>query len=125
MKNHFPILSDTMPTYLIAILIAAGVAIVFAIVLLFVFLKRGSKKKAPKVDNSKWLEALGGKDNVVTVTAVGSRINLTLKDKETINRNALTEYGVKSVLIMSSKITLVVNDNASKIANAINEALSN
>jgi phosphotransferase system IIB component len=56
------------------------------------------------------------------VTAVGSRINLTLKDKDAINREKLTEYGVKSVLVMSNKVTLV-KEKAVDTAQAINEAL--
>ena len=49
----------------------------------------------------------------------------TSKDKENIDREKLTEYGVKSVLVMSNKVTLVVNEKATDVANAINEALSN
>lgn len=123
MKINLPIFTDTLPTYLLAIIIVSGVIVLAAIVFLIIFFKNRNKK--PKVDNSKWLEALGGKDNVISVMAVGSRINLNLKDKENIDREKLTEYGVKSVLVMSNKVTLVVNEKATDVANAINEALNN
>ena len=123
MKINLPIFTDALPTYLLAIIIVGGVIVLAAIVFLIIFFK--NKNKKPKVDNSKWLEALGGKDNVISVMAVGSRINLNLKDKENIDREKLTEYGVKSVLVMSNKVTLVVNEKATDAANAINEALNN
>lgn len=120
MKFNLSLLTNTMPAYLIAILIGGGVLLLGVIIFLIVFFTRRNAK--PKVDNSKWIEALGGKDNILSVTAVGSRINLTLKDKEAIDRNKLTEYGVKSVLVMSNKVTLV-KEKAVDTANAINEAL--
>ena len=78
-----------------------------------------------KVDNSLWIDNLGGRENIASVTQVGSRINLVLKDKELINKDNLKELGVKSVLVMSNKVTLVVENNAENIAKAINEALNN
>lgn len=122
MKNIYPILTNVLPPYMIGIIIGGGIILLgIIVVLLIIFLKRNKK---PKVDNSKWLEALGGKENVVSVTAVGSRITLVLKNKEIINRDALTEYGVKSVITMSNKVTLV-KEKAEETVKAINEALNN
>ena len=120
MKLDLRLLTNTMPPYLIAILIGGGVLLLGIIIFLIIFLRKRNAK--PKVDNGKWIEALGGKENIISVTAIGSRINLTLKDKEAINREKLTEYGVKSVLVMSNKVTLV-KEKAVDTANAINEAL--
>ena len=78
-----------------------------------------------KLDNSLWIDNLGGRENIASATQVGSRINLVLKDKELINKDNLKELGVKSVLVMSNKVTLVVENNAENIAKAINEALNN
>lgn len=120
MKINLSFLSDTLAPYLIAIFIAGGVILLGVIIFLIIFLRK--RNANPKIDNSKWIEALGGKDNIINVTAVGSRINLTLKDKDAINREKLTEYGVKSVLVMSNKVTLV-KEKAVDTAQAINEAL--
>lgn len=120
MKNYLPLLTNTLPTYVIALIIAGAIILLAAIILIIVFALK--KKRKPKVNSDVWIEALGGKDNIVSVTAVGSRINLTLKDKQLINRDKLTEYGVKSVLVMSNKVTLV-KEKAVDTAQAINEAL--
>ena len=122
MKINLPILADNaqFPGWLIALFVVTGVLMIATVVVIIIFLK---KKKGVKVDDSLWVENLGGKDNIESVSQVGSRINLVLKDKEIINKDNLKELGVKSILVMSNKVTLVVEANAEDIAKAINEAL--
>ncbi len=123
MKMHLPLLENTQfPPLLIVAFVVSGLLLIAFIVVLIIFLK---KKKVVKVDNSLWIDNLGGRENIASVTQVGSRINLVLKDKELINKDNLKELGVKSVLVMSNKVTLVVENNAENIAEAINEALNN
>ena len=122
MKNNYLFLTNSLPPYLIGILIGGGVVLLGIIISLIIIFSRKNKK--PKVDNSKWIEALGGKENLISVSATGSRITLNLKDKEKIDREKLTEYGVKSVITMSNKVTLV-KEKAEETAQAINQALNN
>ena len=124
MKMHLPLLVDNpqLPPWLIALFIVIGVLIIATTVVVIIFLK---KRKTVKVDNSLWIDNLGGKDNIENVSQVGSRINLVLKDKEVINKDNLKELGVKSVLVMSNKVTLVVESNAEDIAKAINDGINN
>lgn len=124
MKLDLPLLVENteFPWFLIALFVATGVLMIATVVVLIIFLK---KKKVVKVDNSLWIDNLGGKENIESVNQVGSRINLVLKDKEAINKDNLKELGVKSVLVMSNKVTLVIENNAEDIAKAINEALNN
>ena len=124
MKLNLPLLVENteFPWYLIVLFVATGILMIATVVVLIIFLK---KKKAVKVDDSLWIDNLGGRENITSVTQVGSRINLVLKDKEIINKDNLKELGVKSVLVMSNKVTLVVENNAEDIAKAINEVLKN
>ena len=124
MKLNLPLLVENteFPWYLIALFVATGILMIATVVVIIIFLK---KKKIVKVDNSLWIDNLGGKDNIENVNQVGSRINLVLKDKEMINKDNLKELGVKSVLVMSNKVTLVIESNAEDIAKAIEEALKN
>lgn len=124
MKLDLPLLVENteFPWFLIALFVATGILMIATVVVLIIFLK---KKKVVKVDNSLWIDNLGGKDNIESINQVGSRINLVLKDKEMINKDNLKELGVKSVLVMSNKVTLVIENNAEDIARAINEALNN
>ena len=124
MKLDLPLLVENteFPWFLISLFVATGVLMIATVVVLIIFLK---KKKVVKVDNSLWIENLGGKENIESVNQVGSRINLVLKDKEAINKDNLKELGVKSVLVMSNKVTLVIENNAEDIAKAINDGLNN
>ena len=115
--------SSTLPTYLIAIIVGGCLLVVAAVVVLVIVF--GKRKKNTIVDESAWISALGGKENVASVSAIGSRINLSLKDKEKIDRIKLTNLGVNSVLVMSNKVTLVIQNNAVDIAETISKGLNN
>ncbi len=115
--------SSTLPTYLIAIIVGGCLLVVAALVVLVIVF--GKRKKSPIVDESAWISALGGKENIASVSAIGSRINLSLKDKEKIDRIKLTNLGVNSVLVMSNKVTLVIANNAVDIAETISKGINN
>ena len=102
------------------ILPIAGVVLVVAI-LLIIFLLRRNKK--PQFIETDWFEALGGKENIKEAIAVGSRLSLYLNNKDAINRDRLKELGVSSVLVMSNKVTLVIEGQAEKVASMINNSL--
>ena len=113
--------SSTLPTYLIAIIVGGCLLVVAALVVLVIVF--GKRKKSAIVDESAWISALGGKENIASVSAIGSRINLSLKDKEKIDRIKLTNLGVNSVLVMSNKVTLVIANNAVDIAETISNGI--
>lgn len=106
---------------LIVGLCCAVAGIIISVVALIIVLNR--KKKNPKVVDTDWFLALGGKENIKEATAVGSRLNLSLVNKENIDREKLKELGVSSVLTMSNKVTLVIEGQAEKIAQVINNSL--
>ena len=102
------------------ILPIAGVIVVAAVILVVFLLKRN---KQPKAADADWFEALGGKENIKEAVAVGSRLSLYLNDKEVIKRDRLKELGVSSILVMSNKVTLVIEGKAEKVASIINNSL--
>ena len=118
----FRFLSNSLNPVLIGVFIAVGVLLIAGIVLFFVLRKSGGNNKKVAVD-SEWFDALGGKENIIEATAVGSRLSLKLNDKEQINRDKLKELGVSSILVMSNKVTLVIEKQAEKVANYINDSL--
>ena len=118
----FNLLNDTsLPTYAVVLIVAGCLVLVAILVFLVIFF--GKRKKNPIVDETAWLTALGGKDNINNVSAIGSRINLSLKDKEKIDREKLTNLGVNRVLVMSNKVTLVIANNAVDIAETISNGI--
>ena len=113
--------NTTLPMYAVVLIVAGCLVLVAILVFLVIFF--GKRKKNPIVDESAWLSALGGKENIKSVSAIGSRINLSLKDKEKIDREKLTSLGVNSVLVMSNKVTLVIANNAVDIAETITNSI--
>lgn len=112
-----------LKNYALWICVAIVVIIIATIVILFV-VKNGKKQK-PKlvVNNNEWLLALGGKENINEVSAVGSRLTVALKDSGTIDKEKLTTLGVTSTMKMSNKIVLVIEDKAEQIASSINSEI--
>ena len=64
--------------------------------------------------------ALGGRENVVSIKASGSRLSLVLNDYSLVEDDKLKELGVSSILKMSNKITLVIGQEAKDIENLFN-----
>lgn len=95
-------------------LLAIGVAVIVAIIILVLILLQKGKKspKEAKVSYSSndIIEALGGKENILSHQKAGSRISLELKNYN-VNETKLNELGVNSIIKMSNKIILVVKDD--------------
>lgn len=123
MNNYLPILSNETAIPLPVIIIAGSILLVVVVFLILLFTVILPKKKKVSFKGEPWLLALGDKENIKEITAIGSRVNLVLVDKEKIDREKLKELGVSSVLIMSNKVTLVIEDKAEIIAANIQKIL--
>ena len=104
--------------------IALGVVVLILISLLVLLLinrKKVNKKEEIKISTSSndWIISLGGEDNIIETSSKGSRLTLNLKDITKIDETKLKELGVSSILKMSNKLILVLEDNASKIEQII------
>lgn len=98
----------------------AIVVLILLAVFLFVFLnmkKKGQLKHDNKISSNSdaWQIAIGGQNNIKSVTAMGSRLTLELVDSNLIDKDKLKELGVSNILVMSEKIILVVEDNAERV----------
>ena len=121
--NSIPmILADTLDTLSI-VLIIVGCSLLFISATVLAIVSIRKKKTAKALDSNTWLTALGGKENIKDVSAVGSRLSINLEDKEKIDREKLKELGVSSVLVMSNKVTLVIEGKAEAVAESIKKVL--
>lgn len=95
------------------IIAVALVAIIAVVVIIILVTGRKVKKPVPQIaEKSKWVEALGGAENIVSSEAYGSRLAVSLVDKSLMNKEALKELGVTNFIEMSNKITLLLEDKA-------------
>ena len=124
MTNAFnlPLLTDTNNTTLIIWLAVVDALLLLVVAAMFIRYKVKNSPKA-KVNNDEWLNALGGKENIKEINAVGSRLSLNLENKEAIDREKLKTLGVSSVVAMSNKVTLVIEGKAEKIAETLKQSL--
>ena len=119
-----PLLSSNINPVIIVVIAVVATLLVVACALLLIFRSRKGNKGKVKVSDSEWIDALGGQDNILEASAIGSRLSVKLNDKEVINRDKLKELGVSSILVMSNKVTLVIEKQAEKVAEAINHSLN-
>ena len=94
----------------IALVLVGIIAITVALILIF---GRKAKKATPKIaEKSKWVEALGGAENIESSEAYGSRLAVKLVDKTKMDKEALKGLGVTNFIEMSDKVTLLLEDKA-------------
>ena len=110
---------------LFIILCAALVALIVIVIALVCILKN---KKKNKETDKQILEAietivacLGGKENIISAEAKGSRLSVVLKDYSLIEEDKIKEQGVSSIIKMTTKVTLLVGSLSQEIANYINK----
>lgn len=123
-KNDF---EAFLKNYAWALCVAVVIAVILTI--LIIFLVRNKKQNSGQKQNSnsidEWFIALGGKDNILEISSSGSRLSLKLKKQELIDRESLTKLGVKNVVTMSDKITLVTTIDNQKICEKLKNHLQN
>lgn len=98
--------------------IVAICVIAILLILLLVERCRSNKKKKEEISEettSLYLEALGGKENIIDKALEGSRIVLHLVDYKAVNRDKLREAGVTGFIQMSDRLTLVIKSDAMEV----------
>ena len=85
------------------------------------------KKKEVKVEipSNEWILAFGDVSNIESVFSHGkSRLSIKLKDETKLDKQKIEELGVSSIIKMSDKFTLVIENKAEEICEQINKTLS-
>lgn len=114
---------NTISPLLLAPIIIGLVALLTIVAVRVVSFINNKRKTAFKNDSEIWLIALGNKDNIKEFTATRSRLSLVLLDVEIIDREKLKQLGVTSIIVMSKKVTLVIENEAEKIASIIDKSI--
>ena len=95
---------------------ALAVLAVLALVVALLLLLKPKQKPAPRpVEKSAYLSAMGGEENIVSHLRKGSRIELVLKDYSLLDKERLKAAGVDSFILMSNKLTLVIQGDAERV----------
>lgn len=104
------------------LLIVGVIALILAVVIIVVVRhrKKGAKPTSKRViDASAYITALGGSENIKSHELVRSRIILQLVNYDLVDKEKLKEVGVDGFIMMSDKLTLVIQGDAAKVNAAI------
>ena len=85
--------------------------------------KYASKKASNNLNGllNNIIDALGGRENIKSMEAKMSRLSVSLLSNDNIDIEKLKEIGVERVIKMSDKITLLIGNNATDLANEFNK----
>jgi phosphotransferase system IIB component len=90
----------------------AGLGALVLVVLFFLvdhFVSAHQLKKEAKMRSDKvYIKALGGEDNVLGKSLEGSRIIVSLKDYDLVDKDKLRDYGVSGFVKMSDHLVMVI-----------------
>lgn len=95
---------------LLAVICLAGI-----IILLSHIVHKKKKEPTHVVNINDNLQAVGGKENVVSHSLSGSRITLQLKDYSKVDREKLKKAGAVGFILKSDKLTIVFKENAKDV----------
>ncbi|MBR1847177.1 MAG: hypothetical protein IJ787_05630 [Bacilli bacterium] len=99
------------------IILVLAITVIIALVRRKKKIKDGPKKRT--INASAYISALGGADNIVSHELMRSRIVLVLKNYDIVDKEKLKEAGVDGFIMMSDKLTLVIQGDAAKVNAAI------
>ena len=80
-----------------------------------------SSKKDVKLEFNKWVELLGGKDNILDTEVDMSRFKVTLKDITKANKEGIIKLGAKGVVEIDDQLKIILGNDAKKIKKYIDE----
>ena len=97
-----------------AIWIVLGIVllVLLAVIVLVLLRKKGNRIS---FDFEKFVNLLGGINNIEDASCKNSRLSVTLKDKKEIKREELMEMGASAIVVTSKKITLVLGVLSSEV----------
>ncbi len=115
--------SNFLRTY--ALWICLGIILIILITLFFLLvlprIKQKNKKNSSITDAADWINSLGGDNNIISVSSSRSRLTLEVKDASLVDQTKLKLLGVSSIIIMSQKIILVIDNGADEIKEKIDK----
>ena len=118
-----------MDEKLIILFIIIGAVVALGLIVLVIFLVNKSRTNNKKLNQAKQdeklIEGLGGENNIESiVSVVGSRLSVKLFDAELLKRDLLKEAGITSVIVMSNKVTLVIENRAKELSRSLEKLAS-
>ena len=113
-----------METWLKILLISIAAVVLVATICIVIFIILKKKNKATIVEEfPQLILSLGGKENIISVSYKGSRVNVEVNDKKLVDKESL-KGEVETIVVSSKKVTMVAgNDKSIKICDYLTKML--
>ncbi len=96
--------------------------IIIGVVLLVVLLAiLKANKKDAKLDFNKLVEALGGKENIISSEINLSRFKVTLKDVSKANKESIQKLGAKGIVEIDNQLKIILGPESKQLKKYIDE----
>lgn len=100
--------------YFVALPIIGAILLIVVLVLVIRSIKKNKFLKQRETSNVELINYLGGRDNIISSKAAGSRLALVLKDYSLIDDEQIKRLGVERIIKMSNKVTLLIGEEDAK-----------
>ncbi len=89
--------------------------IIFIILLIIALIIIKIKRKDFSIEINKLIQCLGGKDNIIDVEMNFSRLKVTLKDMEIINKEGIQKLGAKGIVEIDNQLKIIFGPNSKQL----------
>ena len=95
------------------------VILIVLIIISFVVIKMNKKDFNIKIN--KLIEYLGGKDNILDVETNLSRLKVTVRDVNIVNKDGIQKLGAKGIVEIDNQIKIIYGPNAKQLKKYIKD----
>lgn len=80
-----------------------------------------SKSKNFKIEANKLVEYLGGSDNIIEYNYTKSRLKVTVKNTELVNKENIQKLGAQGIVELDNQIKIILGEDARQLIRYIDE----
>ncbi len=95
------------------------VILIVLIIISFIVVKMNKKDFNIKIN--KLIEYLGGKDNILDVESNLSRLKVTVRDVNIVNKDGIQKLGAKGIVEIDNQLKIIYGPNAKQLKKYIKD----
>lgn len=89
--------------------------IIFVILLIIALIIIKIKRKDFSIEINKLIQCLGGKNNIIDVEVNFSRLKVTLKDMEIVDKEGIQKLGAKGIVEVDNQLKIIFGNNSKQL----------
>lgn len=89
--------------------------IIIAVLLIIAFVVVKINKKDFQIEINKLITYLGGKDNIINSEVNMSRLKVTLKNMEIVDKEGIQKLGAKGIIEIDNQLKILFGPNAKQL----------